>query len=85
MRHAVPMIPTPFGKHELTVGRHHFESLKPLDHLRHQRNIQIFTRLGARGRQMPDRAGSEVTLEIKLSPARAEQFALANTQARAAI
>ena len=80
VRHAVSTISTPLGKHELTVGGHHLESLKPLDYLRHQRNIQFLTRLGARGRQMPDRSGSEITFKIELRSARAEQFALANAQ-----
>ena len=80
MRHAVAVISTPLGKHKLAIGSHDLETLKPLDHLRHHRNIQFVTRLGARGRQMPDRAGSEVAFEIKLRPARADQFARANAQ-----
>ena len=80
MRHAVPSISTPLGKHEFTIGGQHLESLEPLDHLRHQRNIQFFTRLGARGRQMPDRAESEGTFEIKLRPARAKQLTFPNAQ-----
>ena len=80
VRYAVPTISTPLGKHKLIVGGQHLESLKPLDYLRHQRNIQFFTCLGARGRQMPDRTESEVVLKIKLRPAGAEQFAFPNAQ-----